>query len=184
MRIGKVLALCSLGALLGAPALPATGEDAGFYAGLGAGATSIDFCSQFIGLTTCDDQDTGLRFFVGHRVNPNVAVEIGFTDLGEITATGPGGTARISSDGIQVAVRGIGPVSPQVNVFGKAGLFFWDAKATAPGLSLTDNGTDITFGLGLGLSVSRQAELRLEWERFDLDGDNIDMFSLAVQLNF
>jgi len=180
----RLLALCSLGALLGAASGPAAAQGTGFYAGIGAGSTTTDFCDQFIGLTSCDDKDTGFKIYAGNRVNANVSLEIGWVDLGEITATGPGGTARITVDGIQAAVLGIAPLNQRFHVFGKFGLYLWDGKATAPGLTLSDDGTDIVFGLGLGWRLSKQVDLRAEWERFDVDDEGVDMLSVGLQLNF
>jgi len=182
----QLLGLCTLGAALGTAALPAAAQGSGPYFGISAGTTSVDLCNQVagLGLTSCDDKDTGLKVFGGARVSPNFAFEIGWVDLGKVTLSGPGGTGQITVDGIQAAALGIAPVSPQVHLFGKLGFFLWDGKATAPGLSLTDDGTDIMFGFGVGWNITKNLTLRGEWENFDIDGDDVTMFSVGLQINF
>jgi OOP family OmpA-OmpF porin len=181
--IRRLLARCALGALLCIASLPAAAQG---YFGISTGSTAADFCSQFagIGLTSCDDKDTGFKFFGGARVNPNLALELGWVDLGEVTATGPGGTARIAVDGLQFSVLGIAPVNERFHLFGKFGLYLWDASVAAPGLALTEDGTDIVFGFGLGWSMTDHVQLRAEWEKFDVDGVDIDMLSVGLQYNF
>lgn len=103
---------------------PATAQGTGFYAGGSVGRTSVDVCSKLgSGLTSCDDTDSGFKLFGGYKFNQNFGAEVGFVDLGEIKATGPGGTARLETDGLQAAAVGAFPINPQFDVFGKLGLF-------------------------------------------------------------
>jgi len=183
--VRRLLTLCLAGGVL-LTAIPASAQETGFYVGAGAGVTTTDVCDSLsgLGLTSCDDEDTGFKIFGGKRFNQNFAVELGWVDLGEVAATGPGGTARVETDGIQVAAVGILPVNPRFHVFGKVGLYLWDVSASAPGLSLSDDGTDIMFGLGAAWDLVDRLDLRAEWERFDVDGDNVDMFSVGALYKF
>jgi len=185
-KFKRLLALCSVGATLVAASLPASAQGSGFYVGAGAGLTTVDLCGDLIalGATSCDDEDTGFKIFGGKRINQNLAVELGWVDLGEITATGPGGTARAEVDGIQVAAVGMLPVNPRFHVFGKVGLYLWDAKISGPGGSLSDDGTDLMFGFGASWNLAERLDLRGEWERFDVDGDDIDMLSVGLLYRF
>lgn len=185
-KVRKLLALCSIGAALAAAAAPALGQGTEFYAGVGVGTTSADVCDDLagLGLTGCDDKDTGFKLYFGKGINQNLAVEIGWVDLGKVAATGPGGSARVSADGIQAAALGIVPVNPRFGVFGKVGLYLWDVSATGPGGSLSDDGSDIMFGLGLYWNLAQQLDLRAEWEQFDLDGDDITMISVGLRYRF
>jgi OOP family OmpA-OmpF porin len=182
----KLLALCSLAALLGAASLPAAAQGTGWYGGISAGMTSFDVCDDLVGLglTSCDDDDSGFKVYAGNRFSQNFSAELGWVDLGEITLTGPGGTAKVGVDGIQIAGLGMVPVSPQVSFFGKVGLYLWDLSASGPGGSLSDDGADIMFGLGLNWSLAKQLDLRVEWEQFDVDGDDVNLISVGVQFRF
>ena len=176
--LAVLLALAGL-----ACAMPASAQDSGYYAGAGAGITTVDLCDNLsgVGLTGCDNSDTGLKVFGGTRFGPNFGVELGWVDLGAARASGPGGSARIDVDGIQVAALGILPLASRVRAFGKAGLYAWNAKGSgAP----SDNGTDLMLGLGVAWGVTRRVDVRGEWERFDVGSNNVDLISVGAQYNF
>ena len=182
----RLLAACTIGGTLALTSISAAAQGSGFYAGVGVGMTSADVCDDLVGLglTSCDDDDSGIKIYAGKSFTQNFSAEIGWIDLGEIKVTGPGGTGTVSVDGFQFAGLGIVPISPQVAFFGKFGLYLWDGSASGPGGSLSDDGTDIMFGLGLNWNLAKQLDLRAEWERFDIDGDGVNMFSAGVSFRF
>jgi len=178
--------LAAGGIAIGSMAGTAAAQQTGLYLGGSAGMTSVDVCDDLsgLGLTDCDDSDIGLKLFGGYRINQNFAAEVGFIDLGEVTVSGPGGSGSVESDGIQFAGVGIIPVNPQFDVFGKLGFFMWDVSASGPGGTADDDGTDLMFGVGAAWKFSPQLAARAEWERFDLDGDDVDFLSIGLQFNF
>lgn len=156
--------------VIGALANPlASAQDTGWYLGAGAGTSDVDV-SGF-------DDDTGTKLSVGYRFNRNLGLEGGFTDLGEFDAAG----SSVEIDGFQiVGVYSLPAVGEKVSVFGKAGFYGWDGE-TASGLS--DNGTDAAFGLGVQYGAGDWA-VRGEWERFDIDGDDVDLISASIVYSF
>jgi len=157
------------------------------YIGVGAGLTTVNLCDDLfaLGATSCDDEDTGLKLFGGYKFNPNFAVEGAWIDLGEVSASAGGGTVTAEVDGLQVAAVGMIPINPQFGVFGKIGVYMWDATVSATGFgSVSDDGHDIMFGAGVSWNLTSKFGLRAEWERFDIDGDDLDFLSVGVQFNF
>jgi len=161
------------------------------YIGVGAGITTFDLCDDLnaLGLTSCDDKDTGWKLFGGYKFTPNFAVEGAWIDLGEVSASDGFVTVTGEVDGFQIAAVGIFPINPQFGIFGKVGAYMWDVSATAsaPGFasaSASDDGTDIMFGAGVSWNFTSNFGLRAEWERFDIDGDGLDFLSVGVQFNF
>lgn len=148
--------------------------------------TSFDVCDDLIGLglASCDDDDSGIKVYAGKNVTQNFGVEVGWVDLGEIAGSGPGGTATVGVDGFQVAALGMLPVNPRISLFVKGGLYLWDLSASGPGGSLSDDGTDIMYGLGLNWNLARRLDLRVEWEQFDIDGDDVSLLSAGVAFRF
>jgi OOP family OmpA-OmpF porin len=161
-------------------------QSMGPYLGGSFGMTSVDVCDDlgFLGLTECDDSDTGFKVFGGYRINDNFAAEVGFVDLGEVTVSGPGGSASVETDGFQFAGLGVIPLNSQFELFAKLGLFMWDVSASGPTGSASDDGNDLMFGAGAAWNFTEQVAARIEWERFDVDGDDVDFWSLGVQFNF
>lgn len=164
---------------------PAAAQDTGFYVGAGVGQATTDLCDDLgIGGVNCDDTDTGMKIFGGYKFNPNFGIEAGLVDLGEVSITGPGGTATIEVDGFQFAAVGVYPINPKFSMFGKLGLYMWDASFSAPGFSESDDGTDLTFGVGVAWNFMRNLSLRGEWERFDLDDVDADLLSASIVFTF
>lgn len=156
------------------------------YIGAGAGITASDLCNGIAGPgVNCDDEDTGLKLFGGYKFTPNFAAEAAWIDLGEVSASGFGGTATAEADGFQIAAVGMIPINPQWSIFGKLGAFMWDATVTtSSGFSVGDDGTDIMLGFGGMWNITPKIGLRAEWERFDVDSEDVDFLSVGVQFNF
>jgi len=172
-----------------------------WYAGASAGqATAKDVACDLDITCSLDDSDTGYKLFGGYNFSKNLAVEFGYADLGEISASGTDtglGTAslNIETTAIFVTVNGIFPVSQNVNLFAKAGMARWDMDLSATSsvlgsASLSDDGFDILFGVGASFDVSKTVSIRAEWERFAVgdaettgEGD-IDLLTAGVTIMF
>ena len=153
------------------------------YIGAGAGITKMDLCDD-LGATACDDEDTGMKIFGGFKFNPNFGLEASWVDLGEVSASASGVTVTGEVDGFGLAVMGMIPLNEKFGFFGKVGAYMWDATVSGPGGSVSDDGTDIMFGAGVNWNLTTRFGLRAEWERFDIDGDDVDFLSIGAQFNF
>lgn len=166
---------------------PAFSQDTGFYAGFNFGQSKAeDFCNGF---ASCDDKDTALSIFGGYQFNSNVGFEIGYTDLGQATISGPGGSVRFEATGFEFSGVGTVPLSPQVALYGKLGLFLWDADArgTVLGFPFTgsDDGSDPTLALGVRFSLTRNLAAQLQWQRyFDVADFDVDVIGLGLLFRF
>jgi OOP family OmpA-OmpF porin len=146
------------------------------YIGAGAGITTIDVCDGIGGPgVSCDDEDTGLKIFGGYKFSPNLAVEGAWVDLGEASLTDGVDSATVGVDGFEVAAVGIWPINPKWNIFGKLGVYMWDASFDSTFGSVSDDGTE-------------RLGLRAEWERFNVDvgvdSVDVDFLSVGIQFNF
>lgn len=197
-----------------------------WYAGIGFGATSADVSEsgvqqelaifegvpfgspQGLGETwssSKDDSDTGITVFIGYLINPNLAVEGAFIDLGDVSARAsfsiPGiGTdtvaAKAEADGFSAAVLGLYPVGAG-SIFGKVGFLRWDVDVSETitnflgeslSLSGSDTGTDLLFGVGYQY-MANQFGVRAEWTRYtDVGGDfgdtDVDWLGVSVLYSF
>lgn len=143
-----------------------------------------------------DDDDSAIKVFGGFQLNPNVAVELSYVDLGEVSVTAPGlGSASVESSGLGVAIVGMSS-SGGIGFFGKAGFFNFDTDVTLSGpiaqelfgassISDSDTGTELFFGVGLNFDLNPKFGLRAEWEHYDLDiFDDVDLISLGLVVKF
>lgn len=194
-------ALLAVGLVAAATALPAAAQGVqtqNFYAGLSVGqAKYSDVCGQLPGFS-CDDKDTAFRIFGGYQFHPNIGVELGYADLGKAkfstTAGGISTGGKESFTAWDLVAVGSYPIGTGFSLFGKFGLYYGKAEATAtasiPGFSASanasDTGTDLTFGLGAGYDFNRNFGARLEWQRYNgfSDAGGLDVISLGVLYRF
>lgn len=148
--------------------------NAAWYVGGSYGGSYYeDLCDSVSGTAgaACDDADYGYKIFGGSRVTPNLAFEASYMDMGDATASNTVNIRTLGVTGLNFSVLGIWPASKSFELFGKAGLMFWEAESvltTAPGGSstVTVNDSDINFGFGANFNVNETFALRAEFERF------------------
>lgn len=164
--------------LASAQADASTVANTGVYLGGSAIYTRIDnaFVSQDFPNDDdeFDDDRVSWKAFAGLQLAPGLAVEAQYLDFG----SSEGSIAEAEAEGWTAAlVAGIplGGITP----FAKAGALFWDTEARAQGplnstLHYGDDGTDFFWGLGLDFHFTPQLALRVEYERYSLEGDDVE----------
>jgi len=177
-------------------AAPAFAQERGFYAGGHFGQASYaNTCDELGGSgVTCDDSDTGWRILGGYQMNRHFALELAYTDLGEVSASGPGGTASAEASAFEVVAVGTLPLADRFALYGKAGFYRGDVDARADTVlvsgSASESNTDLTFGAGVRFDFSERAAVRLEWQRYpDMGGDDtgeddVDLLSVGIIFRF
>ena len=89
--------------------------------------------------------------------------------------------------GYSLAAVGTFPINSSVGIFGKLGVFSWDAKASASSGSINNSasgsGSNALYGLGLKYNVTKQFSIRGEWDRFH-DSNAVDLLSVGVAYKF
>jgi OOP family OmpA-OmpF porin len=191
-----ILGLASAMAFVG----PAFAQDTGFYLGGALGQTSVDL--DCTGTTSCDDEDSSWRIFGGYQFNKHLALEFGYADLGESTASVSVppfiATGTLEATVWDLVAVGSLPIADRFSIFGKIGLYRADTdfSVTVPGLgsaSESDSNTDLTYGVGARYDFTRNLGVRLEWQRYqDVGGEffgetaesDVDVISVAVIWKF
>ena len=189
----KVLLAAMLGAtVMAAPAVSmaqSRGADTGWYAGISLGqseAKSVD-CAGL----SCDTKDTAFRILGGYQINRNFAAELGYTDLGKVTASAGGLTDEIKSTAWELSAIGSYPVASQFSVFGRLGVYFADVKENTNFVgNFKHTNNDLTYGFGVRYDFSRELGVRGEWQRYskvgggDIGKSDIDVLNVGVIWNF
>lgn len=171
------LALTSLLLACTAVSSPALAQASKWYAGFGLGmSTAKDACDGIGGPgVTCDDEDTAFKILGGYQVNPNFAVEFGYTDLGKAQATAAGlGTLSAEVSGIEVLAVGMAPINPKWSLYGKLGFFNWDLDfKDSTGLvgNFSESGTELTYGFGANYDVNPRTAVRIEYQLYSDVGE-------------
>jgi OOP family OmpA-OmpF porin len=155
------------------------------YIGASFGQSDLgDSCSTVAGFgVSCDDKDTAWKILGGYQFNRNFAAELGYTNLGEITLTGPGGTATVEVTAFELVGVGIFPIANQFSVYGKLGFARGEAETGGAAAGFSDSSTDLTYGIGVQYDFSQQLGVRAEWQRYDFDAA-VDVMSIGVVFRF
>ena len=189
MKAKKSLLSGIVGAAMLALSPMAMAQSTGFYAGAAVGQTTVDFCGATTAGLSCDDEDTSWKILGGYQINRNFSAELGYTNLGELTASGPGGSLKVETSAWELVGIGAYPLSNQLSVYGKLGLYRAETELTSTiGLSADETATDITYGFGVRYDFTPAIGVRGEWQRYgDVGGGNIgngDVDVLSVGLIF
>jgi OOP family OmpA-OmpF porin len=165
-------------AMLGAAAMTlsagamAQQADTGWYLGASIGQADLDI-----------DKDTAWKILAGFQLNRTFAVEVGYTNLGEVSE----GVGPLSAEAEATAweVVGVGkfPVANQLSVYGLAGIAMTKVEGRILGVPFDDDSTELTFGFGAQYDFSRNVGIRAQWQRYGADED-VDVISLGVVMKF
>jgi OOP family OmpA-OmpF porin len=146
--------------------------------------------------SSCSETDTGVKIFGGYQINPTWAVEAGYANLGEVTASGRSANASIKMNAFAVSAIGSIPVAQRVLLFGKLGAYSGEVKATGSGsrgrfASVTEHNTDLVYGFGAKWNFAKNLALRAEYERYNNIGNrntigesNVDLLSVGLLYKF
>ena len=173
-------------------ARPCFAFDYGAFVGGSVGTTRYDICDQLVsaGATSCDDQNTGFKIFGGYKFNRYLAVEGGYVDFGKTYAysTGPGVTTDVLVNAYYASGILAIPVAGRASLFGKVGGEFWEGEVNGAtptaSAKATDSGTGLMYGAGASFELSDRLGMRGEWERYDVDGNDVDLVSVGIEFMF
>ena len=188
MTIGRAMIAAAL-------VLAASQASAQAYLGGSVGQSDIDeqITTGLITGGSVDGKDNAFKIFGGYMFNRHFGIEGAYVDLGEVSYTcnsrdtmATGG--RLDITGINSAPLGAVAVYEQFSVFGKIGLFLWDAEANdttgGAAFSAKEDGTDLSFGVGVGYNFTRNLGIRAEWEMFDTNDADASLLSVGVLWRF
>ena len=179
--------LLAVGSLLSAAMFSASayaGGDSGFYLGVGVGQASVgDIDGGEGGSISFDGEDIGYKAILGYNFGIIPLVDLGieaeYVDFGEPDDDG----IEVSGDALAafgVAGVNLGPVG----LFGKVGMASWDADASDGLTSISDDGTDMAYGIGVRFHIS-SFQIRGEYEFFDIDvADDVGLLSASLIYTF
>lgn len=171
-----------------------------FYGGgaLGFGKHG-DTCDQaFFTSSTCENTGMQWKVYGGIRVNPMLGIEAGYRGMGETSLEGTtSGNDNVALNkelsGFDISALGYIPISPELEVFGKAGLLHWtqDEQEITNGTTKSTNttGNSLLLGAGSEYAINPNMKVRAEWEHVFNAGDDtpsstdVDVFSIGANFS-
>jgi opacity protein-like surface antigen len=167
---------------------------------IGAGISKVKYDTGISTTGDLDEDDRGWKIFGGYRYHENFAVEVFYADFGKteldlaagdtiegITMLG-GASAEDEAKSYGVSAVLLLPVSDRFDLYGKLGLHRWNTEESGTVMGVPydgdESGTDAFFGIGAGFSPTENVTVRLEYERYRFDNDDVSATTLGVALHF
>jgi hypothetical protein len=166
----------------------ALAADNGFYLGLASSDVSSDYD---LGPAVADaDDDRGFKGIVGFRPLDSFAIEANYVDFGEarlplaVTCAGLTCPTEATVDSQAISVSAVGMFAlPLVDLFARVGYARWESDLAVSGSSVESTDSDPTYGAGAQVRLGSFA-LRIEYERFQFDDDDVDLTSIGFTYTF
>ena len=155
-----------------------------WYIGAGIGNTFIatEFQDAEDQLQKLDENSTGYKFFAGVTTPFPIGIEGGYRNLGTVTLSQFEFESKTT--GWDVYAMGRFEILMIVDVFAKAGMFFWKTEDKFVENILSESGSDFAWGIGAGVHLG-PVGVRLEWENFQVaDPVSLSMLSLSATYGF
>lgn len=160
-------------------------KPAGIYVGAGIGSSFLNTEIDDVDgeKLKIDKNDFAYKFFGGLKAGRFWGIEGGYRNLGKAQTNIRNVSVETKTKGWDI--YGMGRITVvMVDVFAKAGAFFWKVDNQVGTESRDESGTDFAWGFGAGLRLGSMG-VRAEWERFSVESrDNLSMLSLSVTLGF
>jgi OOP family OmpA-OmpF porin len=198
----------ALGVALGLAASVALAQkapvDPGFYVGGAVGQGLVHFSDTFLAINgggsstlTRDETDTAWKLFAGYRIHRNIAVEGGYTDFGQFSATrrlnsGSGSASEsLKIKGWHLQAVGLLPLR-NFDLFAKAGGVYATVEAQksvsgsvsfVPGTDTHPKTSSLAFlgGIGAAYNFTKNFSIRTELEvTSDVGNDSTGKGSVAM----
>jgi OOP family OmpA-OmpF porin len=142
-------------------------NEGGLYVGAGVGQFNVEVDTA--GPDTFKGDDTTLKVFVGWRLSPHFALELDYIDLGNSSDTVSGINYHAEVNGFAPYAIGTLPLGP-IELFGKVGYYFYNVKFGSSSQNLVDDShEDLTYGVGIGITLFDHLHARLEYEIIDVE---------------
>ena len=166
------------------PLVAHAGPDA--YVGASIGNARLD--DNFDGFRI-DTDTNAYSFFGGIQFSDTFGIEAGYLNFGDFThSVDLGGLLSrtdISGDGWTLGGTLALPITQNLSLFGKGGVFFWDADISVDGFSIDTPGDDNPYyGGGLKLDLGDRLSLTGDWTVYELDVVETDVISLGFNYRF
>jgi long-chain fatty acid transport protein len=151
--------------------------------------------------TSTDDSDFGFKVFGGYQFNKYLGLEGGYVQFNNytanatVTAPAPNVSAYQTEDSNAWFLGAVGtlPITKDFAAFGKLGMNSWktsyntfihNADTSFTRTSSIERGYDPYYGVGVSYALMQGLEVRGEYERYDLGGNNTDFLSAGLAVKF
>ncbi|GIU41732.1 outer membrane protein A [Shewanella sairae] len=164
-----------------------------FYLGAKAGQMHYQNACESWSIT-CERNDLGFGAFAGYQAWQYLGFETAYLDLGEAVAkyseSGVSNTYTGSMKGLELSAITRFSLSENLELFAKAGSFYWDGENRGPNSYHSDSDWAPMLGAGVEYKFSPSWVARLEYQYIDslgselIGGSNGHLTTLGISYRF
>jgi OOP family OmpA-OmpF porin len=131
-----------------------------------------------------DSSDT-LKIFGGQRFG-NIGYEVGYHDFDRFDRSGSPSGEHNTGSALEASVVGYLPLNNKFDLFGKVGMAAWSLDVNDnTGTIFTDDGIDLTYGVGAQFKPMDNLSLRVEYQIMnDVSGADLSSTMLGAAFHF
>lgn len=165
---------------------PLAQADTGLFVGASFGSSHLD--EDFTGFNI-DTDANAYRIVGGFQFGDYLGLEAGYHNFGDFAETvdlgGFTSLTEVTADGWTLGGTLGLPLNEQFSLYGRAGVFFWDADVEVDGFSINvPEDENPYYGGGARVDVTSQLSLIGDWTRYELDTIESDVISVGFQYRF
>ncbi|MBU2676227.1 MAG: porin family protein [Gammaproteobacteria bacterium] len=165
---------------------PLAQAETGPYVGASFGSSHFD--EDFSGLNV-DSDTNAFRVIGGFQLGDYFGIEAGYHDFGDFSESidfgGFSSVTTVSADGWTLGGTLGLPLNKQFSLYGRAGVFFWDADVDIDGFSIDIPADENPYyGGGAKVDVTSNLSLVGDWTHYELDNIDSDVISLGFEFRF
>jgi opacity protein-like surface antigen len=194
MKMKLTTAVAALGLAASAPAFAQLNSYAAPWQGdfwqiLGVGVGESKFRNDCSGSFTCDNRDTAWKFYAGGKFNRYFGMEFGYNDFGKVDQSG----GRTKAFAANITLTAGVPIGDRFDIFAKGGGAYGRTDVSSDASLGLAGGTksnfEGTYGVGASYAVTRNWQVRADWDRYNLDfvgtgKHDVDMATASLQYRF
>ena len=176
-------------------ASPVSEDDLGWYFGVGVTTSNVSFNETNLSSMYSDNPDStfdhsgnAFKLSMGYQFDPLLGIEFGYTSFGEIVMSNGQAKSNIFDvDGVYVSATATRPLSKNIDVLAKGGMFFWSLNDDD--MNSIEDGQGLTYGAGLDINLygGKERTLLIEWEHYsfsDVALKEADTIGASIKFNF
>jgi len=165
---------------------PLAQADTGLFVGASFGSSHLD---ENFGGFNIDTDANAYRIVGGFQFGDYLGLEAGYHNFGDFEETvdlgGLSSLTKVTADGWTLGGTLGLPLNEQFSLYGRAGVFFWDADVELDGFSINvPEDENPYYGAGARVDVTSQLSLIGDWTRYELDTIESDVISVGFQYRF
>ena len=125
-----------------------------------------------------------MRVALGYSFSDHFAVELAYTDFGNLSQSALGLALSAEADAQEFALLGRLPLSERLDLFGRLGYAWWDGETSVETVATGISGNDVSVGAGLEFAVGESLSVALSGTKYRLDELDLAVLGIGIKLRF